>query len=95
MRTIQVNYDLRAPGRDYEPVWAYLQGHGSWCRLLKSCWLIRTTKTAAQVRDDLMRLVDQNDEVATFDVTGDSWATNWNDDRVTWLHNNMGYLRAA
>jgi hypothetical protein len=57
--------------------------------------LVRTNKTAGQVRDDLKRLVDQSDEVATFDVTGDSWATNFSDKRTEWLHNQMGYARAA
>jgi hypothetical protein len=56
MNTIQINYDLRAPGRDYEPVYDYIKGHGTWCRLLKSCWLIRTSKTPSTVRDELTRL---------------------------------------
>jgi hypothetical protein len=93
--TIQINYDLRQPTRDYQPVYDYIKAFPGWCRLLKSCWLVRTSKTAGEVRDDLKRLVDSNDEVATFDVTGDSWATNWSDERTTWLHNNMGYAQAA
>lgn len=90
MNTIQINYDLRAPGRDYQPVYDYIKRDGTWCRLLKSCWLIRTTKTAGQVRDDLNKIVDRNDEVATFNVTGDNWGTNFSDERTEWLHQNMG-----
>jgi hypothetical protein len=67
----------------------------AWCPLLESLWLVCTTKTAGQVRDDLMRLVDRNDEVATFDVTGDAWATNFSDERTEWLHGHMGYSLAA
>ena len=95
MRTIQVNEDLRKPGRDYQPVYEYIKGHPGWCHSLDSCWLIRTEKTAADVRDELMELVDSSDEVATFDVTQDLWATNFSDKRTEWLKNQMGFARAA
>lgn len=72
----------------------YIKTH-SWCHLLESCWLIRTNQTALQVRDAVKQLVDSNDRVATFDVTGVSWATTWTDDRTTWLHNNMQAGRTA
>jgi hypothetical protein len=32
-----------------------------------------------------MELVDSSDEVATFDVTQDLWATNFSDKRTEWL----------
>jgi hypothetical protein len=95
VNTIQINYDLKKPGRNYEPVYDYLKSYPTRCPLLDSCWLVRTNKTAGDVRDDLMQLVDRGDEVATFDVTGDSWGTNFTDKRTEWLHNNMGYARAA
>jgi hypothetical protein len=53
--------------------------------MLDSLWLIRTNKTPAQVRDEMKRLVDANDEVAVFDVTGVAWATNFSDSSTDWL----------
>ncbi len=94
-QTIQINYDLRAPGRNYQPLYDYIKGYPSWCHLLESCWLIRTNKTPGQVRDDLNRLTDANDEVATFNVTGCWWGTSFGDQRTEWLKNNMGQLRAV
>src|SRR4051794_31361307 len=78
-RTIQINYDLLAPVRNYERVESYIKSF-PWCHLLESCWLISTTKTAAQVRDELKEVVDSDDEVAVFDVTGVSCATNFRGD---------------
>lgn len=95
MRTIQINYDLRKPGRNYQPVYDYIKSYGVYAKPLKSLWLVRTSKTASQVRDDLMKLVDSNDEVLVFDVTGDAWASNFNDDHIKWMQNNMGFLQAA
>jgi hypothetical protein len=91
---IEINYDLKKPGRDYQPVYDYIKGH-PWCHLLDSCWLIRTNKTPGQVRDELTRLIDSNDRVATFNVTRDGWATTWTDERTTWLHQNMGATPVA
>lgn len=90
MRTIQINYDLRSPGRDYQPVYDYIKSLGTWAKLLKSLWLVRTAKTASTVRDELNTKVDSNDEVLVLDVTGDTWATNFSDDTTTWMHSNMG-----
>jgi hypothetical protein len=85
MRTIQINYDLGGPGRNYAAVEAYIKSFGSWDHLLESCWLVSTAKTPATVRDELNAIVDLNDRVAVFDVTACSWATNFQDDRTDWL----------
>ncbi len=90
-RTIQINYDLRAPGRNYQPLYDYIKSFGAYDPLLESLWLVRTTKTASDVRDDLMRLVDTNDRVAVFDVTNSDWATNFKDAKTAWIKD----LRAA
>jgi hypothetical protein len=95
VNTIQINYDLRAPGRDYEPLYDYIKSFSGWCHLLESLWLVRTPKAASQVRDELRSLVDRNDKVATFDVTGDGWATNFSNSQTAWLQDHMGRLRAA
>ena len=65
MRTIQINYDLRKPGRDYQPVYDYIKSFEGWCHLLDSCWLVRSWKTAGAIRDELALRVDRNDKIAT------------------------------
>lgn len=94
-KTIQINYDLVAPGRDYKPLYDYIKSFDGWCHLLESQWLVRTTMSASEVRDELMELVDGNDKIVTFDVTGDYWATNFSDSKTDWLHGHMGTLLAA
>jgi hypothetical protein len=88
-RTIQINYDLVSPGRNYERLYKYLKGFDGWDHLLESLWLVRTRKTAAEVRDDLKSFVDSNDKVAVFDVTGSSWATNFSNSQSDWLYGHM------
>ncbi|EMB9233992.1 hypothetical protein U9608_001491 [Vibrio alginolyticus] len=55
-----VTYDLKTPGKNYESVHNYLEKFNH-CKKLESFWLIDTTKNAADIRDDLDKLVDGND----------------------------------
>src|SRR4051812_6560904 len=90
MNIIQVNYDLSAPGRDYARVAEYIKGHGAWAKGLESLWFVRTSKSAATVRDELLRIVDANDKVLTLNVTGDDWATyGLPADVNDWLRSNL------
>jgi hypothetical protein len=94
MRTIQINYDLRKPGRNYQPVYDYIKSHDGYAKPLQSLWLVRTEKSASTIRDELKNLVDSNDKIATFDVTGDSWATNFSDAHTDWMKGHMGTAAA-
>jgi CRISPR/Cas system-associated endoribonuclease Cas2 len=90
-RVIQVNYDLHWD-RKYEPLWTYLRSHGAQ-RVLASMWVLETTKSARQVIDDLLGLVDDDDddEVYVFDITGASewWTNSSHAGTVTWLKAKM------
>lgn len=64
MTTYIVTYDLRKPGRNYEPVYDYLKTFTRWGKITESCWaVVTTTKTAVNIRDDLNRLTDTNDRI--------------------------------
>lgn len=94
MNTVLIAYDLRAPGRNYQPVYDYLQAHSQWCHLQESVWLVRTSLNASQIRDALRQLVDDNDHLATFVVTGDDWAASSDQERLNWMYSYMGGARA-
>jgi hypothetical protein len=86
MNTILISYDLRAPGRDYTKLWDHLKSYGNWAKPLESVWLIRTTLTAAKVRDAASNYVDQNDKIFAVDMTSSEWASlRIPDDVATWL----------
>lgn len=89
-RIIQINYDLMAPGQNYEAVKKYVEsyGYGNWVKALASLWFIKTTKTPAQVRDEIALVVDRNDKVLVMDTTGDDWATRHLPVTAEWLNRN-------
>jgi hypothetical protein len=60
MTVLLVTYDLRAPGRDYATVHAYL-GVFTHCKKMESVWLLDTPLGAEQIRDGLMKYIDATD----------------------------------
>jgi hypothetical protein len=96
MNTIQINYDLIGPERNYPRLFAEIERISrTYTRPLKSMWLIRTEMSAEAVLKAVSQYVDANDEVLVVDVTRDAWWTNFKDNSTDWMHQNMGHLRAA
>jgi hypothetical protein len=85
-----VNYDLNKTGQNYDSLITYLKSHQSWCKPLKSSFFVKTTLTVAQLRDGILPLIDNNDDVVVVNVDGKPGA--WYglpDDVSTWLKNNL------
>ena len=75
-----VNYDLNKTGQDYTKLIDYLKSHISWAKPLKSSFFVKTSQTAAEVRDGCTQYIDANDDdddvvVVTVTVTVTVWAT--------------------
>lgn len=62
MAILLVTYDLRAPGRNYQPVYDYLKRF-THCKGMESVWLVDTRVGTTSVRDALVQLIDGNDRV--------------------------------
>lgn len=89
MAVLLVTYDLKQPGRDYTPVYDYLNRF-TYCKGMESVWLLDTSTPCAEIRDDLQTVVDSNDIIfvvrlmrdwASFNYGCSSWlndaARNW------------------
>lgn len=73
MAILLVTYDLKAPGRNYQPLYDYFKQYNR-CKGLESVYLIETTKTTAQVRDELKPFRDSNDVIFIAKLSG-SWGS--------------------
>lgn len=65
-----IEYDLRAPGRDYDALYDTIKGYGIWAHVTESTWFIKTDETCVQVRDKLMNLMDDNDRLFVGELSG-------------------------
>jgi CRISPR/Cas system-associated endoribonuclease Cas2 len=73
MNRFLVTYDLVGTDEasdDYERLIKKIKTYPNWGRVQKSVWLIRTSDSAAQVRDALGNLIDANDRLLVIEVTG-------------------------
>lgn len=57
-----IYYDLNKT-KDYESLYAAIKSYGTWAKILKSCWAVVTTKTATEVRDHLLSVMDGDDGI--------------------------------
>ena len=69
-----VSYDLRAPGRNYEELYAFLKDSSDWCRPSESYWLVVRDESASRLRDKIQEVVDSNDVVLVITI---STPTGW------------------
>src|SRR4051794_39702553 len=72
MANYAINYDLSKPGRNYQGLIDAIKSYGAWAHVLQSSWVVRSPRTAAQVRDDLLQHIDANDKLVVSTVTGEA-----------------------
>ena len=91
MRTLLISYDLARPGDMYPRLLTYLRAHAG-TKPLGSAWVIRTPRSPRLVRDDILELTGEGDEVLVIDVTGSQWATTFEDCATDWMQERMPSL---
>lgn len=79
-----VTYDLKKSGQNYTCITGKLEKYPAYWHMQGSVWIIESTKTAAQIRDDLVACLDQNDNLFVGKLSGEAaWqgfttkGTNW------------------
>jgi hypothetical protein len=66
-------YDLNTPGKDYEPLLAYLRTFGAYCHAQRSLWFLEWAGSSSQLRNAIGQHLDEND-VLFVDRVSDTWA---------------------
>lgn len=67
----QISYDLREPGRNYEPLWTELKRFGA-VRVLDSDWVLTSDHGCDVLRDHFLQFMDSNDGLLVTKV--ETWA---------------------
>jgi hypothetical protein len=70
-KAFAVNYDLKAPGRDYTGLYDAIKKSPTWWHYLESTWLISTNETAEGVWNQISTHIDKNDSVLIIEVRRD------------------------
>lgn len=92
MNSILISYDLNGleTSEAYKKLIARIKEYPNWVKPLESFWIVKTKTSASAVRDTLLPLIDNNDELLTINVTARDWASYGLPTQVTdWLKANM------
>ncbi|MBN8666129.1 MAG: hypothetical protein J0M30_01415 [Chitinophagales bacterium] len=84
-----ISYDLKNPGQNYEKILALIKSFGKWARLGGSAYLIVSTQTAVQVRDNLKTALDSNDKLFVGTLTLPAAWVGMPDEVSNWIRNNL------
>lgn len=77
-------YDLNDPGQDYPAIHEQIKSYQAHIQITESCWAVSTNKKIPEVRDDLKKVMDKNDNLFVAGLNG--WASTALPENVTdWL----------
>lgn len=89
MATHLITYDLRAPGRDYAPVYEYIKSLGKWWHNIESTWIVVSDLSTVDIRDGLGAIVDGNDKVVVLTLAGPAAWRGLSESGSAWLKSNL------
>lgn len=89
MKMLMVGYDLNKSGQNYDKLIEALKSYGTYWHCLDSTWLIKTTKTCAQVCEELTTCIDSNDELLVAELAGAAAWYGFNEKESEWLQEQL------
>lgn len=64
-----VSYDLNSPGQNYERVIERIKSLGSWAKIQKSHWYLKTNHSEKYVAEKIWEVMDANDSLIVINST--------------------------
>lgn len=86
MNTFIISFDLISPGQDYQAVYDYIERYNDWIKPLQTFYLVHTSKSAGDIRDEIKSITDSNDKTIVIKVNTSSWATHKLPKTAEWLN---------
>lgn len=86
MNLMMIQYDLNRSGQNYDSLITAIKSYGTYCKVLDSFWMVRTSQSADTVCEKLRKHMDNNDHIFVnrFDTSDYQW---WLPKDVTeWIH---------
>lgn len=63
MNCYLISYDLREPGQRYQELHQAIKAYRKWAHINESLWAVVTDRTAAEIRNDLSEILDDDDRL--------------------------------
>ena len=91
MKTYLISYDLIKPETlpEYIRLFNTIKSAQFWAKPLRSVWLVKTTLSSAQIRDELRKVTDPNDKILVIEITN-NWASyNLSKEVTNWMQQGL------
>jgi len=75
MNNLFISYDLNAPGQRYDNVAEAIKALGSWAKVQKSFWYVKSVHSAQEAARRVWAVMDRNDSLIVVDATNKT--ANW------------------
>lgn len=93
MNVYLISYDLSSPDTvaHYAPLIKFIKSHGTWAKPLLSVWIVKTSKSVSELRNELREFLLPSDKILVIDITSKSWASliNLGPEVIQWMKNNV------
>ncbi|UHQ98100.1 hypothetical protein HYG81_21160 (plasmid) [Natrinema zhouii] len=83
-----IGYDLQDPGQNYDDLTDAIEDYGTWWGHLDSTYIVKTSVSASDIRDNLHEYLDPNDKLLVAKLSG-AWAGSNLGDAADWLYDQM------
>lgn len=67
-----ISYDLYNPGQNYEKVAEAIKSLGTWAKVQKSFWYVKSNYTASKAAEIVWAAMDRNDSLIVVDATNNN-----------------------
>lgn len=88
MYSYAISYDLNKT-KDYEAVHDKIRAYGTYAKVLESFWVVKSSQTAEQIRDNVGSVIDSDDELFVAKLTGAAAWRGLGSKTSEWLKDNL------
>lgn len=84
-----IGYDLNKSGQDYTTLISEIKKLGTWWHCLDSTFIIKSSSSAVEIRNHLIKFIDSNDKMLVVYLNGEAAWTGFSIECSNWLKNNI------
>lgn len=89
MNTYIISYDLKNPGQNYQNLVKEIHSYSAWARLGGSTYVITTNDNVVTVRNNLLKVLDDNDKLFVGVINAPAAWFGLGEDVSDWLKNKL------
>lgn len=87
MSSFLISYDLISD-KDYSKLYEAIRNYGSFAHVLESVWIIKSSASSSEIRDNLKSYLDSDDKLFVARLTGESAWKNLSKEVSDWIKDN-------